>query len=589
MQCNESLPNSALVTIPVGDGLVTLCQLVVGEKLAENPTARDAAAEPAGFQPATTSSSICPSRRPSNRRWPRCWTRINLQYARGGRSRWRRWPRAGSPWSPPRRPTSRRWPPTCRSSRPSRRRGGWLVLHGLTPDGLADFNQLVGFEHMIRPFRRERVTLAPVRASAAGRASAWATWPSTPRRQSSLASRATYVASDTFSYVVDLDDVAPFGTWDNGFHYNFVNGMVSADGWKYIRNDPAEKNAYILTLPKPQTIASWTWDGNIFYNPTSQVLGHRRRRRGRQAALRRAGEGEPVTFDIKPRQDRHGLHRPPRRSSRHLRTSSRTASDPRLRQHLAVRATAGGLPPAGQAAAEHRRTGRVSRKARAASCCATCCSRTPRKCPSTPSRSAPSWPTLLQNLRRPSRGKTVIAGANLAYAPIDLSKQANQYPHRARLVRRPEIHLQRPARRRPDVRRREVQHLRVRHLAGADGGHARRTRRAGQPARRGRGHPREPQGRCPVLPARRADRPAAQRPGPQGEQAFRDGEVRHPLRRRQDRRVPLCLEIDIDSYQQSGDPRPLPGAQIGWTASTKGRSPRRWLTSSNGTTRGRTW
>jgi len=28
--------------------------------------------------------------------------------------------------------------------------------------------------------------------------------------------------------------------------------------------------------------------------------------------------------------------------------------------------------------------------------------------------------------------------------------------------------------------------------------------------------------------------------------------------------VPLCLEIDIDSYKQPGGPRPLPGAQVGW-------------------------
>ncbi len=36
--------------------------------------------------------------------------------------------------------------------------------------------------------------------------------------------------------------------------------------------------------------------------------------------------------------------------------------------------------------------------------------------------------TLLRNLKAPfASGKSVIAGANLAYAPIDLSKQANQY------------------------------------------------------------------------------------------------------------------------------------------------------------------
>src|SRR5205814_8867622 len=42
--------------------------------------------------------------------------------------------------------------------------GGWVVFHGLTPAGLADYNQLVGHDHMIRPFRRERVTFPPVKS-----------------------------------------------------------------------------------------------------------------------------------------------------------------------------------------------------------------------------------------------------------------------------------------------------------------------------------------------------------------------------------------------------------------------------------------
>ena len=39
VQCDESLVSSALVTIPVNQGIVTLCQLLVSEKLADNPTA----------------------------------------------------------------------------------------------------------------------------------------------------------------------------------------------------------------------------------------------------------------------------------------------------------------------------------------------------------------------------------------------------------------------------------------------------------------------------------------------------------------------------------------------------------------------
>ena len=39
------------------------------------------------------------------------------------------------------------------------RGGGWLMLWGLTPDGLADYNRIVGHEHVIRPFQMERVLL----------------------------------------------------------------------------------------------------------------------------------------------------------------------------------------------------------------------------------------------------------------------------------------------------------------------------------------------------------------------------------------------------------------------------------------------
>jgi len=37
------------------------------------------------------------------------------------------------------------------------RRGGTPMLCGLTPEGLADFNRIVGVDHVIRPFKRERV------------------------------------------------------------------------------------------------------------------------------------------------------------------------------------------------------------------------------------------------------------------------------------------------------------------------------------------------------------------------------------------------------------------------------------------------
>ena len=40
LQCHPSLTHSGLMVIPVGDGVMTLCQVVAGEKLTTNATAR---------------------------------------------------------------------------------------------------------------------------------------------------------------------------------------------------------------------------------------------------------------------------------------------------------------------------------------------------------------------------------------------------------------------------------------------------------------------------------------------------------------------------------------------------------------------
>jgi beta-galactosidase len=37
-------------------------------------------------------------------------------------------------------------------------RGGYVVFHGLSAQSLEDYNKVVGYNHMIRPMRRERLT-----------------------------------------------------------------------------------------------------------------------------------------------------------------------------------------------------------------------------------------------------------------------------------------------------------------------------------------------------------------------------------------------------------------------------------------------
>ena len=157
--------------------------------------------------------------------------------------------------------------------------------------------------------------------------------------------------------------------------------------------------------------------------------------------------------------------------------------------------------------------------------------------------------TLLQNMKAPFAGKTVIAGANLAYAPLDLSKQANQY-RTERAGSATPIHLQ-------DLPIGEQTFAGVKFdvyefatSPRAHGGDARRPRRAGQAA-----------------PAGRAACPWAARPTPCS--SCKPRESINPLttasgRRRRTRvgrstsstmlttrRKRLGLEIDVDSYRQA--------------------------------------
>ena len=90
------------------------------------------------------------------------------------------------------------------------RAGGFIVCNGLTPEGLADYNRIVGFDHMIRPFKRERVVFPAVRDPlTAGLTTGDVALYSS---QKIFAwTEGNYVVSDEFTYVVDYDEVAPFG------------------------------------------------------------------------------------------------------------------------------------------------------------------------------------------------------------------------------------------------------------------------------------------------------------------------------------------------------------------------------------------
>lgn len=167
--------------------------------------------------------------------------------------------------------------------------GGTIVFNGLTPEGLADYNRIVGVNHQLRPFRRERTALTIPRHPLANGLSLGEISMLSSEKMFAW-NDDMYIADDVFSYVVDTNDVAPFAKFPSDYHYNMTNGMVSADGWPYIFSMELGKGAppeFEMTWESPQTLREMEWIGNGFYHLISkfELTGD---------------DGKSVTFEVKP-------------------------------------------------------------------------------------------------------------------------------------------------------------------------------------------------------------------------------------------------------------------------------------------------
>ena len=165
------------------------------------------------------------------------------------------------------------------------RTGGYLVLCNLTPDGLEDYNKLVGVNHMIRPFRRERVTFPATRHPLTAGLTLGDVVMQSGQRINNF-TEDTFLSSDVFTYAVDYDEIGrfaklpPVSFW--GYDspaadhdpYNMVNGFTSADGWQQIFSiwaGSGAPKAIPFQFSVPQTVTRLEWIGNNFYDPTTQI------------------------------------------------------------------------------------------------------------------------------------------------------------------------------------------------------------------------------------------------------------------------------------------------------------------------------
>jgi beta-galactosidase len=198
------------------------------------------------------------------------------------------------------------------------RNGGWLMLWGLTPEGLADFNRIVAVDHLIRPFEMERVTLPAVRDPIlAGLTMRDVVMESGEKIMAHVGDK--FLANDIFTCVVDFDDIAPFSGipgpeyWNQpgakpGYDHwprNMFNGFVTADSWKYVFSILLSKNEptrWTMKLPREEEIIQFSIALNTIYHKVTKIN------------LYFDADDKPVALNARPIPDRQDFIVGPRKA-----------------------------------------------------------------------------------------------------------------------------------------------------------------------------------------------------------------------------------------------------------------------------------
>ena len=431
IQCSDRLQDTALAEMPAGKGLLLLSQLLIGEKLPNNAVAQQlflnlvsyGLSYRQAFHPVTVAAG-------ENKALSQALKATGLHYGN-----------ATSPLATLSKPGTiavlNASPATLKILAANLSKvaaftasGGWIIFNNLTPDGLSDYNKIVGVSHLIRPYTQEKVTWPVVRNPlTAGLATSNIVLGS--GKPIFDFSSGEYPDADAFSYVVDYDDVAPFakssfGSWDK-----ITNNYTMADGfWPLIINLPALPDGkpvqVPMTLPRPEKITQFTWVSDNNYQGTTKV------------SLLFDGK-DKAAFGTQPNGEFQTL----------------AVTPPRTAQHLTLTVDDGMHDPAHQSNGKDLigidniylkayRSPDFYRKVKPMLNIGAfveypkgpggivLCNVKFKDTEGNPQNSVKKQTilaTLLRNLNAPfSGGKTIIAGANnLTYTPLDLSKQANQY------------------------------------------------------------------------------------------------------------------------------------------------------------------
>ncbi len=425
VQCDELLRNSPLVEVPVGDGLLLLSQLAVAEALPTNAVAQQLLLNlldyGATYKLEHRSVAAAVGGDPQ---LVKALDAVGLRYTKAGDALEALNVKGAKIAVIHATPANLK----LLADNPAKvaqftKGGGWIVFNGLTPAGLASYNKVVGFEHLIRPFGRERVTFPPRKSPlTAGLSTSDVVLYSS--KQIFPWQSGNYVASDVFSYAVDYDEVAAFAQFPNDFLRNLVGGFVSADGWPYIVNVPAPEKPpldWVLRFPKEQEFRELQWTGNTFYYPVTKV------------SLLFDGKDE-VTFATKPNNDAQTFAVGPPRKGKNV--TVRLAEWTKVPGKAPVTGAdnlklfAKRPPDFYEKVRPMLNVGAMMEYPRGPGGIVLCnlLFKEKEEVPENAGKKRTIFAAVLRNLKAPfAEGKTVIAGARLNYQPVDLSKQANQF------------------------------------------------------------------------------------------------------------------------------------------------------------------
>ena len=308
VQAGARLGNSVLAEVPTGQGVMLLSQIKIGAALPTNATAQTLLANLLDYGRAYRQEFRAVSVASDDARLLQALDATGVKYERGDLIQALTGDRIVV--ASANRANLQKLVQNRAKVEAFHQGGGYLMLHGLARDRLGEWNQLVGYDHLIRPFGRERVgfaakrdpltvgmTLGDLVMLSGERIFGW--------------TKDEFVSSDVYSNVVDYKDVAPFAKSDFFAYPNIVNGFTNADGWKLIINfeipktEAGEFKPYSLQmeLPQPQTLGAWTWTGNTNYYPQNEVKLTFNGQTTKTLTFPVAPDGEAQTFEFEPVKD----------------------------------------------------------------------------------------------------------------------------------------------------------------------------------------------------------------------------------------------------------------------------------------------